>query len=197
MNLERVYQKGSSPAHPKFPSFYTFPHVVMQIDAADPKRAFLPEKHRSYSSEQGFIYSDDRFFEASAKRSTIVQFRNQDFGMENCTLQPTIPLDSSTTDFDPAAQFLLSSTIDIWMLDNSREISRHDLWDRAPPRKHLFTQITIDGKGCKECHLRYPCPSASFSTFEFACSSESVDCLVNFWQRKRTSPNGESNHSGY
>lgn len=67
MNLERVYQKGSSPAHPKFPSFYTFPHVVMQIDAADPKRAFLPEKHRSYSSEQGFIYSDDRFFEASAK----------------------------------------------------------------------------------------------------------------------------------
>ncbi|KAG7097042.1 hypothetical protein E1B28_004433 [Marasmius oreades] len=189
VNLQQVYRTGPLTSRPRIPAIYNFPHTLLQIDASDPKRAFLPEKHRSYSSTEGFIYPDDRSFEVSSKLSTVIQFKNQDFGMENCTLELTIP-ESSRTDFNPAVHIDHSSTIEVWMLDNSREISRYDLWDRAPQRQYLFDEISLDGKGTKESRLHYHCPSTTFSTFEFTCKVGNPHCLVKFWQRKSDTPNG-------
>ncbi|KAJ8072804.1 hypothetical protein PM082_016363 [Marasmius tenuissimus] len=84
INLERVYQAGSLASQPRIQSFHNFPHAVLQVDVADPKRAFLPEKHRSYFSTEGFIYPDDRFFEASSKACRQTHFQT------GCLLPTTI-----------------------------------------------------------------------------------------------------------
>lgn len=107
--------------------------------------------------------------------------------MERCHLNPTIP-DVNSTSFDPAVNVDLTSEIDIWMLDNSQELSRHILWTRAPPRRSLFATIDLDGQGQKA--IEFHCPSTSFTTFEFTCSQRTPDCQVDFWQKKDDPPNG-------
>ncbi len=108
--------------------------------------------------------------------------------MENCTLHLTIPRSNST--WDVSGTISSPSTIDIWVLDSSKEINRHVLWDHAPLRQYRFATVNVSPNGLVE-PLPFYCPSSSFSTFELACSDVDPDCRLEFWQRKHTSPNGE------
>ncbi|KAK7438886.1 hypothetical protein VKT23_017812 [Stygiomarasmius scandens] len=127
INLDRLYKVDPPAAREPFPSIYSFAHVVLQFSPSDPHRRFMPEDDRSYSSREGYIYTDDRHVLVTPKISTVIQFRNQDYGMENCTLEPTIPdATNSPADLDSSVHIDHTSVVEIWMLDNTREISRYD-----------------------------------------------------------------------
>ncbi|KAF5367790.1 hypothetical protein D9615_010507 [Tricholomella constricta] len=167
-----------------FPPIYNFAHILLQFEDADPSRS-LREASRRYQSPVGEIYPDDRYF----LTSTVVQFRNMDYGMERCVLDPTIPNPNITiSGFDPAVNVQHGSEIDIWLLDGSQELSRHVLWTRAPPRQKHFGKIGFSGQGFR--HMEFICPSMSFTTFEFSCAPETPQCHVEFWQKKAEPPNG-------
>ena len=126
---------------------------------------------------------------APRQTSTIMQFRNMDYQMERCEIQGLVP--PSDMPHDPAADIDYSGKMDVWLLDNSRELSRYVLWGHAPRRvKKLTTfqfrqnseQSTIVGE--------FHCPSQGFSTFEFVCS-ETPNCKVDFWWVKKSPLNGE------
>jgi hypothetical protein len=121
--------------------------------------------------------------------STVVQFRNLDYGMERCVLDPTVPNPNATiSGFDPAVKISPHSVVDIWLLDGSQELSRHTLWTHAPPRQKHFGKIGFTGG---ESHrLEFPCPSISFTIFEFTCAPETPQCHIEFWQKKAEPPNG-------
>ncbi|THU92334.1 hypothetical protein K435DRAFT_820512 [Dendrothele bispora CBS 962.96] len=194
-NLDRLYKANPSLLLDRkpFPSIYSYAHVVLQIPSSDPRRVYLPEDERSYSSREGYIYTDDRHVLITPEISTIIQFRNQDYGMENCTLEPTIPsLGNSPVDLDSSVRIDHLSIVEIWMLDNTREISRYDpvSWKHAPLRKTLLASISVSGEVWNEQKFHFRCPSNGFSTFEFACSKLSPNCHIDFWQRKSTPPNG-------
>ncbi|KAG5644542.1 hypothetical protein DXG03_008197 [Asterophora parasitica] len=122
--------------------------------------------------------------------STVVQFRNMDYGMERCVLDPTIPKPNATIPgFDPAVNVHPGSEVDIWLLDGSQELSRHILWTRAPARQKHFARIGLSGKGFRR--IEFLCPSMSFTTFEFACVPEAPHCHIEFWQKKAEPPNGK------
>jgi len=128
------------------------------------------------------------------KISTVLQFRNQDYGMENCTLEPTIPdATNSPADLDSSVHIDHASVVEVWMLDNTREISRYDpvSWTYAPQRISLLANVSLSEQDWPEKRFHFPCPTNSFSTFEFVCAKQSKNCHVEFWQRKSTPPNGE------
>ncbi|KAF4573429.1 hypothetical protein EYR36_007944 [Pleurotus pulmonarius] len=187
MNLDKLPTNDSQPF---FHPIHSFAHVLLQIDTSDPQRK-LHENFRKYNSPQGEIYPDDRYFLVSSSTSTIIQLRNLDFRMEKCVLDPTIPSHDDTSPdsgFDPSVRVDASSSVDVWMLDNTQELSRDTQWTHAPPRKTFFGSISLHGEGSRR--IEFFCPSVSFSTFEFACSSSTPNCHVEFWQRKSDPPNG-------
>lgn len=182
---------------------FSFAHILLQLDTEDSLRT-LREDTRWYESEIGEIYSDDRHFLVSShvrakvqislvlqsnwlfQTSTVIQFRNLDFGMENCHLNPTVPV--NITSFDARVNINTSSALDIWMLDNSWELSRDVEWKTAPARRSHFATISLAGTG--HTPIEFYCPSTSFSTFEFSCSKRTPDCYVEFWQKKGVPLNG-------
>jgi len=167
------------------PQIFSFAHILLQIDTKDPHRK-LKEDSRWYQSNFGEIHPDDRHFLVSSQVNTVVQFRNLDFGMENCHLNPTIP--TNITSFDTQLNVDPSSELDIWMLDNSWELSRHVEWNTAPARRSHFATISLSGGGHTPVEFR--CPSTSFSTFEFSCSKRTPDCHIEFWQMSGVPLNG-------
>lgn len=93
---------------------------------------------------------------------------------------------------DPAADIDYSGTMDVWLLDNSRELSRYVLWDRAPKRVKKSTTFQFLQNSKQSTIVEsFHCPSTQFSTFEFACSKETPDCKIDFWWVKKTPLNGE------
>ncbi|KAF9465119.1 hypothetical protein BDZ94DRAFT_1254552 [Collybia nuda] len=180
MYLEKLPNHNDPP-----PPIFSFAHILLQIDPTDPLRT-LHEDTRWYESEIGEIHPDDRHFLVSSQASTIIQFRNLDFGMQNCHLNPTVPM--NTTSFDAGVNVDPSSELDVWMLDNSWELSRDVEWNTAPRRRSHFATIDLSGGG--HMPVEFYCPSTSFSTFEFSCSKRTPDCHVEFWQRKGTPLNG-------
>ena len=70
------------------------------------------------------------------------------------------------------------------------EITRHrpESWKIAPKRKSLFGTFEFpqaEDWASDDFH----CPSLSYTTLEFACSTQTPDCHVDFWQ-DRASANG-------
>ncbi|KAF9038918.1 hypothetical protein BDZ89DRAFT_1061021 [Hymenopellis radicata] len=183
INLNSVAISGDRP--PLSP-IYNSPDVILQFRTSDPSRSLF-EDPRWYPSDVGAIYPDDRHFLVSSETSTVVQFRNLDYEMERCHLNPTIP-SPNITSFEAAVNVDFSSEIDIWMLDSSSELSRHISWSTAPPRRSHFATVDFSGKDHKPIEFR--CPSSSFTTFEFSCSDRTPNCYINFWQKKERVLNG-------
>ncbi|KAG7097814.1 hypothetical protein E1B28_005133 [Marasmius oreades] len=114
LGLDKVDFTGS----PTFPPISSFAHVVLQADLQSPQRA-MSEDDRSYYSPEGVIYPDDRHILATPNVSTVVQFRNLDYGMERCALWiSTPPVNMS---HNPAIR-MDDVTIDIWELDMADEL---------------------------------------------------------------------------
>uniref|UniRef100_A0A8H8CK02 Ubiquitin 3 binding protein But2 C-terminal domain-containing protein n=1 Tax=Psilocybe cubensis TaxID=181762 RepID=A0A8H8CK02_PSICU len=141
---------------------------------------------RSRKAKIGAVYPDARRIVITNETSTIVQFRHIDFGMENCSLSFSIP--PLTTSFDPSSIAQNGSVIDIWTLNMSHEISRYigKSWKFAPLRGSRFGIIHLDHRGSDL--VPFLCRSNHFSTFELACSPDSPECHVDFWQDQRAEP---------
>ncbi|KAF7436261.1 hypothetical protein PC9H_003090 [Pleurotus ostreatus] len=155
MNLDKLPVNDSQP---HFHPIHSFAHILLQIDTSDPQRK-LHENYRKYDSPQGEIYPDDRYFLVSSSTSTIIQFRNLDFRMEKCVLDPTIPshnVTSPDSGFEPSVRVDASSIVDVWMLDNTQELSRHTQWTYAPRRKTCFRSISLRGEGSRR--IEFFCP---------------------------------------
>ncbi|KIK54827.1 hypothetical protein GYMLUDRAFT_147472, partial [Collybiopsis luxurians FD-317 M1] len=122
INLEKLYSQHRNVdqgAKAPLPPFENFAHVVLQVNTNDRQRT-LHEDYRHYYSPEGFVYPDDRHIVASPQKSTILQFMNQDFGMENCTLEVSIPPQNAS--WDAGVEIDSRSVLEIWMLDNSEEL---------------------------------------------------------------------------
>lgn len=93
---------------------------------------------------------------------------------------------------DPSVNIDYSGRMDVWLLDNSRELSRYVLWDRAPQRIKKLTTFQFRQNSEQSTIVEnFHCPSLGFSTFEFACSKETPDCQIDFWWVKKTPLNGK------
>ncbi|KAG6919946.1 hypothetical protein DXG01_013295 [Tephrocybe rancida] len=177
MNLDKVLKNKTEP----FPPLIGYPPILLQIQTSDFRRT-MHEDERGHWSELGSIYPDDRHFVVTSQTATIAQFRHLDYGMEHCNLVVKVPMPS---DFlDPALQIVNPSTIDVWLLDYTDELTPYTIWKNAPRRKELFATLTLSVEG-EATSSEFRCPSGSFSTFEFACSgSYNKPCFVDFWQSK-------------
>ena len=110
--------------------------------------------------------------------------------MERCEIQGLVP--PSDMPHDPATDIDYSGKMDVWLLDNSRELSRYVLWDRAPKRVRKLTTFQFRQNSERSTIVEsFHCPSPGFSTFEFTCSRETPNCNVDFWWVKKTPLNGE------
>lgn len=119
-----------------------------------------------------------------------MQFRNMDFQMERCEIQGLVP--PSGMPHDPSADIDYSGNMDVWLLDNSCELSRYVLWDRAPQRVKKLTTFQFRQNSEQSMVIEnFNCPSPGFSTFEFTCSEEMPNCRVDFWWVKKTPLNGK------
>ncbi|KAG6810539.1 hypothetical protein H0H92_011426 [Tricholoma furcatifolium] len=176
MNLEKVLNNRTEP----FPSIVGFPVALLQIQVSDPKRA-MHEDERGHPSLLGTIYPDDRHFVVTAQTATIAQFRHLDYGFERCKLVVKIPVPSSL--LDPAVQVTDLSMINVWSLDSPDELTPYTIWNNAPPRKGLFTTLTVSATG-EAVSPEFHCTSGAFSTLEFECVHAHGPCHVDFWQDK-------------
>ena len=110
--------------------------------------------------------------------------------MERCEVQGLVP--PSDMPHDPAADIDYSGKMDVWLLDNSRELSRYVLWERTPKRvKKLTTFQFLQNSEQSTIVESFHCRSQGFSTFEFVCSDETPNCKVDFWWVKKTPLNGK------
>ncbi|OSC96433.1 hypothetical protein PYCCODRAFT_1379207 [Trametes coccinea BRFM310] len=166
-----------------FPPIVNFPQVVLQLDAGDPS-CCVHEDERQKATHFGVVYPDDRHILMTESTSTLVQFRNLDYAMEHCVLNLSLPVKSDR--FDPALSVVDSSLVDIWMLEDSEELTFdiHGLVDKAPQRQELLAMLrysTTRSVQTQEFH----CPSGAFTTLELACSPDASTCHVDFWQDRR------------
>jgi len=184
MNLEKVQRNNTD----RFPPITGFSDILLQINPGDPLRT-LREDDRGYYSQEGGIYPDDRHFSVSSVSSTVVQFRNLDFGMEKCVLHVIAP--PKTMKHNPETRIDPSSRLDVWLLDSTTEISVYlpGSWDHAPARRTKLATFSFS-EGAKLSSGEFRCVSGQFSTFEFSCSKETTNCFVDFWQVKGAPLNG-------
>jgi len=184
MNLDKVQRNASE----KFNPIDSFAYVVLQLKSDDPQRKTY-EDDRMYYSREGAIYPDDRHFLVTKETSTIMQFRNMDHQMERCEIQGLVP--PSEMPHDPAVDIDYSGKMDVWLLDNSRELSRYMVWERTPKRVKKLTSFQFRQNSEQSTVVEsFHCPSLGFSTFEFVCSEETPNCKVDFWWVKKTPLNG-------
>ncbi|KAI9066256.1 hypothetical protein FKP32DRAFT_1589764 [Trametes sanguinea] len=171
-----------------FPPVVNFPQVVLQLDAGDPSRR-VREDERQKSTHFGVVYPDDRHILMTESTSTLVQFRNLDYAMERCILNLSLPIKSDQ--FDPALNVVDTSSIDIWMLEDSEELAfdLHGLVEKAPKRRELLATLQYSTTGSVQTQ-EFHCPSGAFTTLELACSSSDSTCHVDFWQDRRAKPTG-------
>ncbi|EAU82126.1 hypothetical protein CC1G_09585 [Coprinopsis cinerea okayama7 len=163
--------------------------LLLQIQTNDPSRKLHEDASRQRDSVRGTLYPDDRHFIASREMSTVVQFKNLDYGMERCVLHAVLP--NKTASLDPAIQLKPSSIIDVWRLDQDTEISPQspETWALAPRRRALLERFEFPSENGEWRSKEFHCPSLTFTILEFACASVSPDCHVEFWQ-DRMSANG-------
>ena len=110
--------------------------------------------------------------------------------MERCEIQGLVP--PSDMPHDPAADIDYAGKMDVWLLDNSLELSRYVLWERAPKRIKKLTTFQFRQNSEQSTIIEgFHCPSLGFSTFEFVCSEETPDCKIDFWWVKKTPLNGK------
>jgi hypothetical protein len=110
--------------------------------------------------------------------------------MERCEIQGLVP--PSDMPHDPAVDIDYSGKVDVWLLDNSRELSRYVLWDRAPKRVKKLTTFQFRQNSEQSTIVEgFHCPSQGFSTLEFVCSKETPGCKIDFWWVKKTPLNGK------
>lgn len=134
------------------------------------------------------LFTTHRYLVGEA--STIIQFRNMDHQMERCEIQDLVPLGDMP--HDPAADIEYSGEMDVWLLDNSRELSRYVRQDRSPKRAKKSTNFQFRQNSEQSTIVEsFHCPSPRFSTFEFVCSKETPNCKVDFWWVKKPPLNGK------
>ncbi|KAI0815994.1 hypothetical protein BC628DRAFT_1334874, partial [Trametes gibbosa] len=178
--LDKVLHKTTQ----TFPPVVNFPQVVLHFSAEDPQRRTWPESHRSRPTVFGTVYPDDRRILVSKSVSTIAQFRNLDYAMENCVVHLSLPVETDT--FQPNTSLAKTSAVDIWVLEDSEELAqdiRGTAVARAPRRQSLLRLATLpfSASGSHQSPA-FRCPSGKYTTLEIACSNASSECHVDFWQ---------------
>ncbi|KAM5531783.1 hypothetical protein V8D89_014553 [Ganoderma adspersum] len=107
VNLDRILTANATMA---FDPTLNFPPMSLQITNGDPER-HTHEDVRDRPTAFGRVYPDDRHIVISHEVSTIIQFRNLDYGMERCALHFEVP--SPFGRFDPMVNLMEYSQADI------------------------------------------------------------------------------------
>ncbi|KZV85741.1 hypothetical protein EXIGLDRAFT_584994, partial [Exidia glandulosa HHB12029] len=117
IGLERI----TFPPNTTFPPIFNLPLATYYFGPDDTSRT-LTEDDRHYMTEGGMVFPEDYHVTVSAKRSTVMQFRAMDWGMEKCVLHLAVP----AMDHAGANVSMGESTIvDVWKLDETAEILPH------------------------------------------------------------------------
>ncbi|PCH44639.1 hypothetical protein WOLCODRAFT_139119 [Wolfiporia cocos MD-104 SS10] len=182
INLDKVLKDSNE----TFPPIVNFPPIVLQTAASGPRRT-MREDHRQQRTKYGTVYPDERHILITSETSTIVQFRNIDYAMERCVL--TLSLPPSVSLPDVPIKFSDPSTVDVWFLDTTSEISPYvsSTWEYAPSRLELLSTLEFS-RGGPTNSTEFRCPSNEFTTFELVCTIPG--CEVDFWQDRTVTPKG-------
>ncbi|KAL1688296.1 hypothetical protein GGG16DRAFT_60261 [Schizophyllum commune] len=152
-----------------------------QMRAGDPSRALTEDTSREWASYEGLVWPYHRRFRVDGQTSTVMQFRNRDFGMEHCVLVLSIP--QQTPDLIPNVRLTEGSPVSVWLLDpDAPELHPSISWGTAPRRHRKLATFAISTEG-NQTSEEFLCAGDKFSTFEFECA-ETNGCEVDFWQNK-------------
>ena len=106
--------------------------------------------------------------------STIAQFRTLDWGMDNCTVEISLP--PTTNDATNLDMIRSPSTLAVWLLDPSNELDIKRLsYSSKPDRVASLGRLTVS-PGVSVTSPTFPCPRDAFPTVEVEC--ESAECAV-------------------
>ncbi|KZV85751.1 hypothetical protein EXIGLDRAFT_775289 [Exidia glandulosa HHB12029] len=182
IGLERI----TFPPNTTFPPILNLPLATYNFSPDDPSRR-LTEDDRHHMTEEGMVVPEDYHVTVSATRSTVMQFRAMDWGMEKCVLHLVVP---AVNHAGANVSMGESTIVDVWKLNDTVEILPHISAKKAPARSALLASLRFraaDSAGA----IDFNCTSGSFPTFEFSCGAKSADCLLDFWQAaKRGKENG-------
>ncbi|KAI5898402.1 uncharacterized protein SCHCODRAFT_02164288 [Schizophyllum commune H4-8] len=152
-----------------------------QMRAGDPTRALTEDTSREWASYEGLVWPYHRRFWVDGQTSTVMQFRNRDFGMERCVLVLSVP--QQTPDLIPNVRLAEGSPISVWLLDpDAPELHPSISWGTAPRRYWKLATFAVSAEG-NQTSEESLCAGDKFSTFEFECA-EVDGCEVDFWQNK-------------
>ncbi|KAI4526369.1 hypothetical protein K525DRAFT_265201 [Schizophyllum commune Loenen D] len=152
-----------------------------QMRAGDPSRALTEDTSREWDSFEGLVWPYHRRLSVDSQTSTVMQFRNRDFGMERCVLVLSVP--QQTPDLIPNVHLTEGSPVSVWLLDpDAPELHPSISWGTAPRRHTKLATFAVSAEG-NQTSDEFICAGDKFSTFEFECA-EAEGCEVDFWQNK-------------
>lgn len=167
-NLDKLYQNRSSSFVLKTP-VYNLPLLVGQVSRYEPDR-FFPQPVDVYADESfGYSQLVYQHYLLNDRLSTIVQFRAQDYGLENCTFAFTLPAPDSFKSPAIADDQSNITSIEISMIPVDRRLRTKRLsWGSLPSaRMHVGLLNISDGRTVEG--PPFYCPSGTYLTFELSC----------------------------
>ncbi|KAJ7454831.1 hypothetical protein FB451DRAFT_1184668 [Mycena latifolia] len=165
VNLAELYSQTSLKSS-KHDPIVNHARAFVQISSTEPDQIFPPYGLMRPVAD-GMVPEYQRHLLVTPTISTIAQFRVADFGMENCSLSITVPprneSDGHLAD-EPA-------TLDIWSLPVTKKMNMQKLsWATRPTSATFFGSLPV-AFGETRRLPGYRCPSGSYQTFEFRCST--------------------------
>ncbi|KAJ7150743.1 hypothetical protein C8R46DRAFT_1229677 [Mycena filopes] len=161
------------------------------VDQSAP--ASIPFKWNRQFTDFGTVYPTDRRFVVSASISTIFQFRVQDFGMERCSLNLSVPGPAAPSEEDshrhlrtraPALAETLKGRVEVWQLGLDKRLDPTALsWNTRPLRSLLLASwhLSESQEAQQLTSPEFVCASGTIMTFELACAGK-AECEVDFNQ---------------
>ncbi|KAJ6570243.1 hypothetical protein DFH09DRAFT_917641 [Mycena vulgaris] len=165
VNLAELYSQTSLKSS-KHDPIVNHARAFVQISSTEPRKIF-PPYGLMRPTPDGMVPEYHRHLVVTPTISTVAQFRVADFGMENCSLSITVPprneSDGRITD-EPA-------TLDIWSLPVMKKLDMQKLsWATRPIGGTFFGSLPVSFGETRRLP-GYRCPSGSYQTFEFKCST--------------------------
>ncbi|GJE95610.1 hypothetical protein PsYK624_117960 [Phanerochaete sordida] len=186
IGLERVNRKAVNATLPD--PIATVNLVITQLAPDSSYLVWPMDTHQKFIPKVGNVSVDDRHFVVNSTTNSLAQFRVRDWGMERCQLALSLQL--SPVASAGASPVMLSEpppVLDIWKVGYGDEDDLIDIHTSSqiprPARQSTLPMASLPLiLGSRVVTETFPCRADSLQTFEFACHSGELDCVVDFWQ---------------
>ncbi|KAK0212018.1 hypothetical protein IW262DRAFT_346490 [Armillaria fumosa] len=167
-NLDKLYHDHPSSLVLKKP-VYNPPLLVGQVSRYEPDKIF-PQPVEAYAEKNAgnssLVY---QHYVLNDRLSTIVQFRTQDYGLENCTFNFAFPTPDSLRSPAIADDQNNITSIEISLIPVNRRLRTKALsWRSISSVRMHVGSLHISG-GLAVEGLPFYCPSGTYLTFELSC----------------------------